>query len=783
MVYSWFEEKLIQNSKIRYLNIPPNVFQGTETTEVRQKIYISWMSLYFSFTTVFLTYFANKLIFSMDYFTSNGLLFSFLLVCISGCLFFSLGFCYVWNYLIKKDMTLPQIKNFQQFRDLWAYITGCFLSILLFLVVWPLLQIFADESQWIIYPLLVNLILAVGLLYTLISLKIVPAYGKRVLKIFLVFLLALLVEELLRSFTGLSILFRISLPCVMFTFLNRKEINNSLLAVLMLVVYICGFTGIFIEVTQILLPNISIFDRILAVVFVFTIICSLMIRSLANLSRIQKYANTVQRLQMGNQIKFNTIISAEIAYYLPEIPFYIKIFNNPKILRTISLIWQLILPIFLFAPLTKIFHWAMNFVATVWWRHLVIDFSIFLWVLIAIQWIAVVLFMFLKANRYNRLHQLRSQFEDFNLFPTKHLKTFTILLYTVGSMILGIYIALLGSQLSPVILVTLIVLGISIGILLMLSIWEAHINKVLSKRLVDILTLITLFVFGISSYFLITVYLQHWFTVIYIFAYFAALKHTKYSQLIHYLPIYQFSVLGMYLSILGIISYYIWILIPWNFAIILIAGLLYLTVLLESKGKFLKELISNYILLKISTWTLFCLASLFTGVFLLYPVFKSYQIIGALIIFSFELMYLLNLMDSIHFMVDPSSNLYSKLKKSLVYANYLQVVAVIFNFLVLGNLQSIEGYFDSIPLTRMILISEMLLVVYLITVIDYKFIKSINQSLIRHIELVCFVVLVISGALDMGYWLFFIADLPSISPTPTPGPSGEFNFALLSQIM
>ncbi len=774
-VFTWHEEKIIQNSKIRYLNIPQNLFQGTDKTELRQKIYISWMSIYFSLTTVFLTYFANKLLFSMEYFTSDGPIFSILLVCISGSFIFSLGFCYVWNYLIKKDMIPPQIKNFQQFRDLWVYTTGWLLSLLLFLVLWPRLQILTNGTQWIFYPLLVNIILAVGLLYSLIALKLIPTYGKKVLKILITLCMTLLVEELLRSFTPLTILFRISLSCIMFAFMNRREIKNSILAVLMLVVYLCGFTGVFIEATLILLPDMVITDRILTTIFVFTVMCTVLFMYLAKFTRIQNYAI---RLKLPQAIKIDPIGAKEIistddlSEYLHEIPYYIKIFDTPNTLRYIYLIWQLILPLFLIAPLTKIYHVAMNFLATLFWQNLTIDFSILLWVLITIQWIGVALFMSLQANRYNRLHQLRSQFEDFNLFPTKILKTSTILLYTAGSMILGIYTLLLGSNLSPFTLITIIVVGICIVNILVLTLWEIHVNQVLSERLVQVLTLVLLFSLGISSYLLITAYFKHWFTAIYLFAYFIGLKYSKYSKIINYVPIYHLSILGMYLSLFGIISYYIWIILPWNFSIILIAGLLYLTVLLESKIESLKGIIPNYTLLKIATWTIFCLASLLMGIFLLYPVFRFYQIIGAFILFSFEVMHLLSLMDSIHFLVDPTSDLYSKLRKSVIYVNYLQGIALILNFLIWANLLSTNGYLESIPFTRMILATEMILTIYILTAMDHTYIKNFPQNFTRRMELVFFVLLVISGAFDLGYWLFFIVDLPSI-----------ITLALLSQIM
>ncbi|MHA1674255.1 MAG: hypothetical protein ACTSYI_11590 [Promethearchaeota archaeon] len=774
-VFAWHEEKLIQNSKVRYLNIPPNLFQGTDNTELRQKIYISWMSIYFSLTTVFLTYFANKLIFSLDYFTSDGPIFNILLVCISGSFIFSLGFCYVWNYLIKKDMTPPQIKNFQQFRDLWVYTTGWLLSLLLFLVLWPRLQILTNDTQLIFYPFLINLILAVGLLYTLIALKIIPTYGKLLLKIFITLFLALLVEELLRSFTPLTILFRISLSCVMFTFMNRKEFKNSILAVLMLVVYLCGFTGIFIEATLILLPNMAITDRFLTVIFVFTVMCSVVFRYLAKFSRIQNYAT---KLKLHNALKIDPIGAKDIittddlSEYVGKIPYYIKIFDTPNTLRYIYLIWQLIVPLFLLAPITKIYHMVMNFLAALFWQHLPINFSIYLWGLITIQWIGVALFMCLLANRYNRLHQLRSQFEDFNLFPTKLLKTFTILLLAAVSIIIGIYIALLGSLLSQFILITIIVVGISIINILLLTLWETYINRALSERLTQGLTLILLFALGISSYLLITAYFKHWFTVAYLFAYFIGLKYSKYSKIINYVPIYHLSVLGIYLSILGFISSSIWMLIPWNYAIFLIVGLLHLAIYIESKVKFLKEIIPNYTLLKIGSWSLFSLASLLMGIFLLYPVFRFYQIIGAFIFFSFEVMHLLSLMDSIHFLVDPASNLYSKLRKSMIYVNYLQGIALIMNFLIWANLLSTNGYFDSIPFTRMILATEMIFMIYILTAIDHTYVKNFPQNFTRRMELVFFVLLVISGAFDIGYLLFFIIGFPSI-----------IALALLSQIM
>jgi len=77
----------------------------------------------------------------------------------------------------------------------------------------------------------------------------------------------------------------------------------------------------------------------------------------------------------------------------------------------------------------------------------------------------------------------------------------------------------------------------------------------------------------------------------------------------------------------------------------------------------------------------------------------------------------------------------------------------------------------------MVLVTEILLVIYLIIMIDKRIVHEINQRFISRAELTSFIVFIISCASNLGYLIYLIIPAPTPAPTPT-----QINYQLISTI-
>ncbi len=153
----------------------------------------------------------------------------------------------------------------------------------LFIVLWDVLNIGRDISNLEFHTLSLNLIIASGLIFGFVKIKIIPQKIQTVAQYAITFFIALSLEEVCRVFLGLSPLFNLSVFLLVFSLLNIRKITHSFTVYLFWLTLAFSIAGFIIEPISSLTGNFfSKGDLVVLFLFNLTTLFSIFTYRMAN---------------------------------------------------------------------------------------------------------------------------------------------------------------------------------------------------------------------------------------------------------------------------------------------------------------------------------------------------------------------------------------------------------------------------------------------------------------------------------------------------------------------
>lgn len=766
--------------KTKILTYPQSLSYGYLDPSSRNRIFGMWLmvaNIIFSGGLVY--YFVDPL-FSSTYIQNLGHIYTIVLLIIGGVLLLLTGFSGIWIYLISYGIFPTYQEKLVKFSLRWRYCNGYILGAFVFTVFWGIFNIQEAFTAGMYYQLFITLLISCLTIYGLIVTKVIPNYGQKLLWIIVTFWIALIPPELLRVYTESSIFLLIACFIGVIAWLNRKHAGNTLSALVIWGAYLFFLTGLLYEGISSLYSLIGFPYPWLTVLFLDCVVISIMIFSYSRHSTIDRALRKQKKLLDGMKTQphpqFTPKDRLEI---LPELPYHVKIFDSLETPKYLFIGWIILCPLLVAVPIFRLYRFIMEFAIFPQYAPLNSPFSeIFVWGSILLLYIYLFDILYLYILKYSTEHQLENLVR-FKAFTNLKLRIFfTVAFFLFTDLVTAAYFFILSFNFG--LWIQLPFIGFGVGLISFITLGYGKFPEKLDLKEESIhrSMFFTLLLIGLSTFGLLLNLVPRWYMVIYFFAYLAVIRLSRYAQVFNYTPVFHLSLIGIYLTLVIQISYLLWIYLPQALSYALILFVVHLFIELESRIKSLKDVLPSYQLLKQISWSFFSLASLVSGFFLFYPEISELQVIVVMIIFTLELLY------ALYIFYPEKTERFFTLRKVILGILYMEVFCLISYELIVVNLLSQTGYADSVILTRLILITEILLVLYLLILLDHKVIKTFNTNIMDKVEPIVFLVFLLSGAGNVAYLLFFVIEIPSSTPGQTPEtPPGEFNFALMQQIV
>ncbi|MHA1777514.1 MAG: hypothetical protein ACTSWC_12125, partial [Promethearchaeota archaeon] len=744
-------------------SIPQILSIGSKDESQRKAAYVIWLSLFSIIFTIFLSRIAYFVIWNEFVWKDNSQVFRIILLAITIPLLFNLYSFIVRGYINKTGFKWNWLSFLNQIDSFWNYITTVNLSLWIFVICWNQFDIisFIRDSATL-YPLLGNFLLSIGILYISFYNKRIPSYGKKYLRYFWKICFTVFIEECLRYFFNFNYGLILSVPVLIFTYIFINEANSQISSGILWSTRQLSVFGIIISFIFYIFEDKDLLSQIFLATFIFSVIFSvvLLIRD-KELIEVDFEPESDQNREILKRSNKSENVAKE------NIPYSKKIFDSLRSFQLITAVWILLFPVCFFGIILLSIYRFLN---PPFYTDFPAIFSTISIVIISFTTVYIYSIFLIVFGKYVNKHKLSELMGKNKCISQNLLRILSLVVYTAFTAVETAFLMLFFYSLPLVEQIGFVSLLLSISLILVLKIGELKINKILDVRKVELSIFMLFLIVGASGATLLIYTTDQWNIIGVLFIYLAILKRSRYVPKRWYIYLYRASILGIYLTVLIQVGMLLWSVLNPYISILIIMGLLHLVVEFEVWRNFL-EIDHKRLLTKQISWILFNLTSITCGLILIIPVITTYYIFTLFLIVIAELFYTLFLF------FDPATNLYKIIKSILVYATYLIILVLTCNILVILNLKTLSGYFDSLILTRMVLVTEILLVIYLIIMIDKRIVHEINQRFISRAELTSFIVFIISCASNLGYLIYLIIPAPTPAPTPT-----QINYQLISTI-